>query len=208
MVARLPRELGRHHPVLERSILELRPLRASDDRLGELLIVEQIADALLLIGKKSIDLRDIIDMDAGSADQGEGRQARGIADREISGDPATKRASDEMDAAQIELIEKVQIEVGEITDAIEPCGRVRLAEAGMLGRDNVEFPGQPRHRGKPDADAAAAMKKDERGAGPSAHEPDAAIADGEGRDRMGGHSSRSLSLAAKLRRGSVPLEHR
>src|SRR5439155_21121154 len=147
-------------------------------------------------------------METGGGDTREARQARATTDSETSGDTAGERACDVMDAAQIELIEKVQIEVGEITHAIEPCGRVRLAEAGMLGRDDVEFLGQPRHRGKPDADAAAAMKKDERGAGPSAHEPDAAIADGEDRDRLGGHSSRSLSLAAELRRGSVPLEHR
>src|SRR5262245_6403645 len=70
MVARLPRELGGRHPILERGILELRPLRAGDDCLHELLIVEQIADALLLIGQKSIDLRDAIDVDTGGANQG------------------------------------------------------------------------------------------------------------------------------------------
>jgi hypothetical protein len=104
-----------------------------------------------------------------------------------------------MDAAQVELIEKIEIEVGEIADGIEPCRHVRLAKAGMLRHNDVEFFSEARHGGKPNADAATAMKKDEGGAGPPTHETDAAIADGQGRDRMGGHSSRSLSLAAELR---------
>src|SRR5262245_2333518 len=72
-----------------------------------------------------------------------------------------------MDAAQVELIEKIEIEVGEIADSIEPCRHVRVAKAGMLRRNDVEFFGEARHGGKPNADAAAAMKKDEGGAGPS-----------------------------------------
>src|SRR5262245_18386318 len=104
-----------------------------------------------------------------------------------------------MDAAQVELIEKIEIEVGEIADGIEPCRHVRLAKAGMFRRDDVELFSEARHGGKQNADPAVAIKKDEEGAGPFGHEPDAAIADGQDRDRMGGHGSRSLSLAANLR---------
>src|SRR5262249_3327008 len=58
--------------------------------------------------------------------------------------------------------------------------------------------------GKPKAKPAAAMKKDEGSAGPFAHEPDAAIADGQGRDRMGGHSSRSLTRCGTALRVDTP----
>src|SRR5260370_5647966 len=105
------------------------------------------------------------------------------------------------------MIEKVQIEVGEISDGVEPCRAVRLAEAGMLGRDYVEFFRKLRHAREPDAEAAAPMQKDERGARPCAHETDAAIADGEGRDRMSSHRCQTLARAAGGHRGLAPLQH-
>src|SRR5262249_56042387 len=112
-----------------------------------------------------------------------------IADREIRGDPAAQRAADEMDAAQVELIEKIEIEVGEIADGIEPCRHVRLAKAGMLRRDDVEFFSEARHGGKPNADPPAALKKDEGGARPPAPEPRAANAAGQGPDPICGPHS-------------------
>src|SRR5260370_31114078 len=105
------------------------------------------------------------------------------------------------------MIEKVQIEVGEISDGVEPCRAVRLAEAGMLGRDYVEFFRKLRHAREPDAEAAAPMQKDERGARPCAHETDAAIADGEGRNGMSSHRFRSLARAAGVHRRFALLEN-
>ena len=83
----MPREFGRHHPVLEDGILDLRPLRAGDDRLGEVLIVEEVADALLVTAQERIHLFYAVDVDTGGPDQRQGSQASRIADREIRGDP-------------------------------------------------------------------------------------------------------------------------
>ena len=68
-----------------------------------------------------------------------------------------------MDAAQIELAEKLEIEIREIADGIEPCRRIGVAETGMLGDDDVEFLRQLRHAGQPDSDAAAAVQEQQRG---------------------------------------------
>src|SRR5262249_22803660 len=170
----------------ERGIFQFRPLRARDDRLGELLIVEQVADALLLAAQEAIHLRHVLDMDASGSDQGERGQAGGVAHRPIRGEPTAKRTPDEMDAGEAELIEKIEIEVGEIADGIEPRRRIGGAEARMLGNDDVELFRQLGHAWEPDAHAAAAMKKEQRRPRPAAHEADAAVADRNGRVVMRG----------------------
>src|SRR5262249_236843 len=58
-------QLGGHHPILERGIFQLRPLRAHNHRLGEQLIVEQVADALLLVAQEGIHLHHVLEMDSG-----------------------------------------------------------------------------------------------------------------------------------------------
>jgi hypothetical protein len=50
----------------------------------------------------------------------------------------------------------------------------------MLGRDDLELFGEPRHAGEPNSEAAAAMEKEQRGPCSAAHEADAAIADADG----------------------------
>ena len=54
-------------------------------------------------------------------------------------------------AAQIELFEKIEIEVGEVGDIVQPVRRVGGAEARMLGSDDVELFRQPRHAREPDS---------------------------------------------------------
>src|SRR5262249_61876454 len=91
VVARLPRQLGGRHAILERGIFQLRPLRARDDRLGELFIVEQVADALLVVAQESIHLRHVLDVDAGGSDERERGEAGGGARRPPPGGPAPQR---------------------------------------------------------------------------------------------------------------------
>src|SRR5499427_9851343 len=182
MVARLPRQLSGHHPVLERGIFQLRPLRARDHRLGKFLIVEQVADALFLVAQEGIHLRRVLEMDSGGSDERERGQAGRVAYRRLRGDPAAERIPDEMDAGEVELLEEVEIEIRQIPDGIEPWRRIGGTEAGMLGSDNVELFRQPRHAREPDSHAAAAMKKEQRWPRTAAHEADAAIADRNGRD--------------------------
>src|SRR5262249_46298556 len=105
-----------------------------------------------------------------------------MAPRQVRGDPAAKRTPDEVDAGEVELIEKIEIKVGEIADGIEPRRRIGGAEARMLGNDDVELFRQLSHAREPDAHAAAAMKREQRRPRPAAHEADAAVADRNGRD--------------------------
>src|SRR5262249_18090093 len=113
--------------------------------------------------------------------RGRGRPGR-VAHRRLRGDPAAERTPDEMDAGEFELVEKVEIEIREIPDGIEPWRRIGGTEAGMLGRDDVELFRQPRHAREPDSHTAAAMKKEQRWPRPAAHDADAAIGDRKGRD--------------------------
>src|SRR5262245_58855715 len=175
MIARLPGEPRGRRPVLERGVFRLRALRARDHRLRELPVVEQGADALLLADQERIKLRHAVDTDAGRADERERGKTRGIAHRELRGNPAPERAADEMHAPQVERFEEIEIEIRQIGDGVEPCRRVGFAEPGMLGHDHVELLREPRHGGKPDARAPAAMQEQERCSRAAAHETDAAI---------------------------------
>jgi len=94
---------------------------------------------------------------------------------------------DQMDAVETECLEKIEIEVREVGDGVEPWRRVGSAEAGMLRDDHVERCGQPTHEGQPGSGAAAAVEKEHRTTGAAAHDADAAIPDRDHRDGMIGH---------------------
>src|SRR4051794_13517302 len=85
-------------------------------------------------------------------------------------------------------LEKIEIEVREIGDGVEPWRRIGPAEAGMLRDDHVERCGQPTHEGQPASGASAAVEKEHRTTGATAHDADAAIPDRYRRDGMIGHS--------------------
>jgi hypothetical protein len=72
-------------------------------------------------------------MDAGGADQGQRVEALRVADRKLGRDPAADRESDEIDVLKIELIEDVEIEVGEVGDVVEPVGVSDAPKPGCSG---------------------------------------------------------------------------
>src|SRR5262245_65152289 len=93
VIARLPGEPGGRRAVLERGVFRLRTLRARDHRLRELLVVEQVADALFLAEQERIKLRHAVDMDAGRPDERKRGETRAIAHGELRGDPAPEGAA-------------------------------------------------------------------------------------------------------------------
>src|SRR5262249_22798808 len=101
-------------------------------------------------------------------------------DRQVGGDPAAQRAADEMHATQVELIQEIEIKIGQISDSVEPCRGIRFTESRMFGSDDIEFLGKPGHAWEPNSHAAAAVEKDRRSPCPAAHEADAAVADRDG----------------------------
>ncbi len=130
--ARLPRELRGGDPVLHIDVFEFRTQQPRDHLVGARRVMEEIADALLVAAQEEVDLLGARHMDAGGADQRQRREPVGVADRKLGGDPAAERRPDEMDAVEIELLEEVEIEVGEVVDGIEPVRRIAVVEARML----------------------------------------------------------------------------
>ncbi len=63
---------------------------------------------------------------------------------------------------QIQAIQQLEIEVGDIVDAIEPLGEIGLAEARMRRHDEPALCRQQRNEGLPDFEAAAAVKEKKR----------------------------------------------
>src|SRR5215471_18785051 len=76
---------------------------SSSSGLGEQLIVEQVADALLLVAQEGIHLRYVVEMDSGGSDERERGQAGRVAHRRLRGNPAAERTPDEMDTGEVEL---------------------------------------------------------------------------------------------------------
>src|SRR5262249_56778706 len=134
-----------------------------------------------VVVQAAIGLGRVLEVDAGSWDERERGQAGPVAVRGLLGDRAAKRTPDEMDAGEVELIEKIEIEVRQIADGIEPRWRIGGAEARMLGNDDIELFRQLGHAREPDAHAAATMKEQQRWPRPAAHEADAAVSDRDGR---------------------------
>ena len=118
-------------------------------------------------------------MDAGGGDQGQRGEPAGVARRKLGCDPAAEREADQIDVLEVELIEEVEIEVGEIGDGVEPVRRVGGAEARMLGHDHVVPRGEVGHVGQPAAGAAGAMQHEQRASRAAAHQGDVAAADRE-----------------------------
>ena len=57
----------------------------------------------------------------------------------LGGDPTSKRTSHQMHAGEIDLIEKIQVEIRGIADSLEPVRGIRRAKSRMVGDDDVEI---------------------------------------------------------------------
>src|SRR3954467_3136483 len=111
--------------------------------------MKKIADVLLGIAEESIDLCDVLDMNASGRDQRQGCEAAGIAHRKLGGHPAAQRLPDQMDAVETEFLEKIEIEVREVGDGVEPWRRVEAAEPGRSGEIHANVAGNPLNKGNP-----------------------------------------------------------
>lgn len=61
-----------------------------DHLVGARLVMEEIADALLVGAQERVDLLDAVDVQAGGADQGKGGKTAGVAHRKLRRDPAAE----------------------------------------------------------------------------------------------------------------------
>src|SRR6266852_5543556 len=138
MAARLPGQLRGGDAVLHGDVGVLRGEPYLDHLVGTRLVMEKIADALLVGAQERIDLVYPVDVKAGGADQGERGKPAGITHRDLRGDPAAKRDADQMDTVEIERCEEVEVEIGEVMDSVEPIWGIGFAEARMLRSDHLE----------------------------------------------------------------------
>ena len=74
----------------------------------------------------------------GRRDQREALQPLGVEDREVGCDPAAEREADEVDAVELEHVEEVAVVEHEVVEAVEPLRELGVAEARMLGSDQVD----------------------------------------------------------------------
>ncbi len=158
--------------------------------------MEKVAQALLVGAQKRIHLFDARDGEPGRAGQRQRRQPLRAAHRELGGNPAAERKSDQVHAVELQLFEQVEIEIGKVVNRIEPIRRVGFAEAGMFRRDNVEFLRKLLHERRP-VRAGRPVQNNERAARAAAHQPDAAAPHRNHRRRTIRHA---LSMEIPVRR--------
>ena len=98
--------------------------RLLEHGVSQRLIKEQVARELFRGPEEQVALGDTLDVDAGGSHEGERSQRGAIADRQVGGNPAPERRSNQVDVAQTELVDELVIEVGEVADVVEPLRSV------------------------------------------------------------------------------------
>ena len=84
--------------------------------------------------------------------------------RHLGGDPAADRTGDQVDLRDVEPIEQLEIDVGDVVDAIEPFRQARFAEARMRRRDHAGALPPAATKRLPGIVTLAAMQKQNRAA--------------------------------------------
>ena len=151
VAARLPDQLGGGGPVLEVDVLELR-------RLSRSLIMSSASFGswnrsrmrCSSLTQESIDLRHARARGCRPRRPASARRAAACCAPQAR--PRSSRRArwpTRSTLVQIELVEEVEIEVGEVGNVVEPVRRVGGAEARMLGHDHVVARGEVRHEGQP-----------------------------------------------------------
>ena len=162
-VARAAHEQRRHvspmQPMLELRIVHPRLPRQQRQRLavadhdGQFLIrhlreirlhprgiVEQQLARLVLRHRENIrdvELVRAADLDADRSDHDQTANALRRLGGHLSRDPAADRAARDIDHIELETIQQLEIEMGDIVDAVEPVRQAGPTKAGMRGHDQT-----------------------------------------------------------------------
>jgi len=137
------------------------------------------------------------DLDADGVAEHEVGEPGGALDRDLRRDPSAERDADQRDLCKIERMDEVEIEIGEVVDAIEGFGRLRAAEPGMDRGEEARLCGKPFENGSVRVDADARMQEKERAALATFHyfDLDAVDADRSNPDWLCHRSSTGAPLA-------------
>ncbi len=157
-----------------------------------------------------VALLAIADLDADRIGEHEMGEAFGRFDRDLGRDPAAERHPHHDHVAQVELVEQIEIEIGEIVHGRERPRLLGAPEARMRRRQHPVARGEPRQRGRVGFDADAGMQKQQGSAGAPLDQFDLDAADGDEirccchdslpppcRTRMGPHVRRPRSMIAE-----------
>src|SRR3984893_12952569 len=101
-------------------------------------------------------------LDAHGIGQNEMGNPGGGFDRDLGRDPPAKRDTRDDNALEIELIEEIEVEIGEVVDGVERFRRLRSAETRMRRSDQAHARREPGEDGSAGLDADAGMEKQER----------------------------------------------
>src|SRR5229473_5592273 len=112
------------------------------------------------------DVRDIAmlaaaDLYADRVAQHEMGNSRCRLDCDLGCDPAAERYAYQRDVREVELMHEVEVEIGEVVDAIEGFWRLRAAEAGMGRNNHPGARGEPLEHGSIGLDANPGMKEEQ-----------------------------------------------
>ena len=108
---------------------------------------------------RNIELVRRSDLDAHRPGQDDAAKTLRRFGRHFSGDPASDRAADKVDAVEFQDVHQFEIKMGNVVNTVEPIRQARLAEAWMRRRDEAALLGQRRHERLLRSKAAAAVQK-------------------------------------------------
>ena len=175
--ARLPAELGGHEAVDQLELGLLFGRHARQPLLGQRLIVEHVAGGFLRRPDEIVAGRHALDPYAGGREQRQRREPRAVAHGELGRDPAAERMADQVHALDAQAVEHVEVIHRHVLHVADPGRVVGLAEAGMLGNEQLVFAGQSVEERKVARKPAGAVQEHHRLAAASAEHPHADVAD-------------------------------
>ena len=130
-----------------------------------------------LFGRQRIDIGDVAllaaaELDAERVDQHKPAEPRVRAHRDFERDPAAERGADQERVVESEAVQQVEIEIGDVVHAAEPCRARGRAKPGMARRDDPPAPRQAVEQRPVLRDIVAAMQEQERRPGAGDHRLD------------------------------------
>jgi hypothetical protein len=197
--ARLPSEAGAGDAVEHGDVLVLVGAGALRRLLADLGIGISEPRLLLRIDHENVGLGNALDVDAGRRDQGQATQALRRAHRHLERDPAAERLPDNMHAGEPELLDGIEIEIGDVGNVVDPGRHLGCAETGVVGDDHVEALRQGVQDGRPFRQPVGAVQVQEWPARAAAREAELATVE---IDRVPDECHRPPCVPVR-RRGSV-----
>ena len=113
-----------------------------------------------------VDIERAADLNAIGVDEGKARKAAVVLGRHFRSDPAAQRAAYDGNVVQIELLDKIEHDVGEVIGAGQPIRPPRDAKARRRGHDHLVIFGKLSDEGAVDFELLFARQQEQRRTAP------------------------------------------